>query len=369
VAPVSPVTTATESAGVRATRARTIPEATPGTPGTLAEVMAAQAETAAPVVRAVPVEDQVGAGVPEMEVVAPVLPVEDLLGAGVPGMEVVELVPEVAAAAQEVEVVPQSPADKAAIRSAATRVTGCSRAVGVNSGQVYGFDRPGLRRACWGSGAPHGGDARAFTRPPRVFAALILPLVVPLGSSAPAAGETVVGPHRPKPSALDARVAYWKRICAEFGAGEFVLHDRENLGVIHDVVQVGAGAKSVHELATLFSFSSEFPGTRRRQLAPVSRLSVASPDGRSAWLRVLQLLPDSPNPRRPVPHPVHFKLCSILAPVEKLTHCAGFMKNAFPVDRLLHVVHFHDQFSLTRRRCAAGLSPEIFSLDPSPQPT
>lgn len=185
MAPVSPVTTAAESAGVRVTRARTIPEATPGTPGTLAEATAAaQAETAAPVVRVVPVEEQVGVEVPEeaaqeveaelevagRAVVARVLPVEEQVGVGVPEVEAVELVLEVpAAAAQEVEVVAQRGVDKAAIRSATTRATGYSRACGVNSGRLYEFDRPGLGRAALGSGAPHRGSCADIQSPSPCF--------------------------------------------------------------------------------------------------------------------------------------------------------------------------------------------------------
>ncbi len=73
---------------------------------------------------------------------------------------------------------------------------------------------------------------RTASRPPLVFAALILPLLVPLASSA--SGETEIGPHFPKPPALHARVEFWKRIYTEFEVGDFDLHDGENLGVIYD---------------------------------------------------------------------------------------------------------------------------------------
>jgi hypothetical protein len=42
----------------------------------------------------------------------------------------------------------------------------------------------------------------------------------------------------PKPPLLDAQVQFWKQIYSDFGAGDFVLHDRENLAVIYEVVHV-----------------------------------------------------------------------------------------------------------------------------------
>ncbi len=74
------------------------------------------------------------------------------------------------------------------------------------------------------------------------LAALILPLLLPPATSAAAASESEISPHFPKPPALHARVEFWKRIYTEFGVGDFVLHDRDNLGVIYDVVQVNGTA-------------------------------------------------------------------------------------------------------------------------------
>ncbi len=140
------------------------------------------------------------------------------------------MVLQVPAAAAQVAVA-QSRADKAAIRSATTRATGCSRAVGVHSGRLHEFDRPGLGRAL---ACCTGDHVRTSSRPPLVFAAMILPLLVPLAPSAPAASETEVSPHFPKPPDLQARVEFRKRMYTEYGVGDFVLHDRENLGVIYD---------------------------------------------------------------------------------------------------------------------------------------
>ncbi len=45
-------------------------------------------------------------------------------------------------------------------------------------------------------------------------------------------------PHFPKPVALTPNVAFWKQVYTEHGIGDFVLHDRDHLGVIYDVVRV-----------------------------------------------------------------------------------------------------------------------------------
>ncbi len=83
-----------------------------------------------------------------------------------------------------------------------------------------------------------GDQVRTFSCPPIALAALILPLLLPPATSAAAASESEISPHFPKPPALHARVEFWKRIYTEFGVGDFVLHDRDNLDVIYDVVQV-----------------------------------------------------------------------------------------------------------------------------------
>jgi hypothetical protein len=45
-------------------------------------------------------------------------------------------------------------------------------------------------------------------------------------------------PHFPTPVALSPNVAFWKQIYTEHGVGDFVLHDRDNLGVIYGIVRV-----------------------------------------------------------------------------------------------------------------------------------
>ncbi len=79
------------------------------------------------------------------------------------------------------------------------------------------------------------------TNTPRLFLAAILttaliPLVLPVAASAEHEGGN---PHFPRPPALHANVEFWRQIYAEFGVGDFVLHDRNNLAVIYDVVNVG----------------------------------------------------------------------------------------------------------------------------------
>ena len=44
--------------------------------------------------------------------------------------------------------------------------------------------------------------------------------------------------HFPRPFLLEPNVQFWKRIYTAYGVGDFVLHDRERLGVIYGVVRV-----------------------------------------------------------------------------------------------------------------------------------
>jgi hypothetical protein len=56
----------------------------------------------------------------------------------------------------------------------------------------------------------------------------------------PAAADVshALNPHFPKPVALAPNVAFWKQVYTEHGVGDFVLHDRDNLGVLYGVVRV-----------------------------------------------------------------------------------------------------------------------------------
>ncbi|MBI4735996.1 MAG: lytic transglycosylase domain-containing protein, partial [candidate division NC10 bacterium] len=82
-------------------------------------------------------------------------------------------------------------------------------------------------------------------------AILIAFVLLPLTPPALAASEPeVANPHFPRPPALQAHVEFWKRIYAEFGVGDFVLHDRENLAVLYDVVQT-TGTTNQHRAAEM----------------------------------------------------------------------------------------------------------------------
>lgn len=52
-------------------------------------------------------------------------------------------------------------------------------------------------------------------------------------------GAEMQSPHFPRPLQLEPNVEFWKQIYTEYGVGDFVLHDRNNLGVIYGVVRVG----------------------------------------------------------------------------------------------------------------------------------
>ena len=60
----------------------------------------------------------------------------------------------------------------------------------------------------------------------------------PVAEPIPELASAPLSTHFPKPPALYASVEFWKRMFTEFGVGDFVLHDRDNLHVIYDVVQV-----------------------------------------------------------------------------------------------------------------------------------
>ncbi|MGE5848655.1 MAG: lytic transglycosylase domain-containing protein [Candidatus Methylomirabilota bacterium] len=108
-----------------------------------------------------------------------------------------------------------------------------------------------------------------------LLAILALPVVLSQLSAAVAASEAVgISPHFPKPSALHANVEFWKRIYTEFGVGDFVLHDRDNLYVIYDVVQVNGttNERRAEELA-----KPEVERTRERYEGILVSLAQSTP--------------------------------------------------------------------------------------------
>jgi hypothetical protein len=83
-------------------------------------------------------------------------------------------------------------------------------------------------------------------------------------------------PHFPTPVALTPNVAFWKQIYTEHGVGDFVLHDRDNLGVIYGVVRVTEQANQIRaeQLA-----KPEFDRARARYRETLLRLADgASPE-------------------------------------------------------------------------------------------
>jgi membrane-bound lytic murein transglycosylase D len=66
------------------------------------------------------------------------------------------------------------------------------------------------------------------------FASALFPLTV----SAFVDEFDAPNPYFPRPPALSANIEFWKRIYSQYGVGDFVLHDRENLAMVYDVVHV-----------------------------------------------------------------------------------------------------------------------------------
>jgi membrane-bound lytic murein transglycosylase D len=70
-----------------------------------------------------------------------------------------------------------------------------------------------------------------------ILIAITLPSSIQLVHAAD--GVEPQNPYFPKPPLLEPNVDFWKQIYTEYGVGDFVLHDRNNLGVIYGVVRVG----------------------------------------------------------------------------------------------------------------------------------
>jgi len=80
---------------------------------------------------------------------------------------------------------------------------------------------------------------QALTSRTLLAAILIISTLLSLTAPAPVAGqEDPIHPDFPRPPALSTNVEFWKRIYTEFGVGDLVLHDRENLAMIYDVVHI-----------------------------------------------------------------------------------------------------------------------------------
>ncbi|MBI4537334.1 MAG: lytic transglycosylase domain-containing protein [candidate division NC10 bacterium] len=77
----------------------------------------------------------------------------------------------------------------------------------------------------------------------RVALALFLTTcLAPLLPCLAAAGEQDAPSHFPRPSVLQPNVDFWRQVYTEYGLEDFILHDRENMAVIYEVVRVAATA-------------------------------------------------------------------------------------------------------------------------------
>jgi peptidoglycan lytic transglycosylase D len=71
------------------------------------------------------------------------------------------------------------------------------------------------------------------------IALLVLTALFPaLWPAAAGADAVPPAPLFPKPPRLEPNVEFWKRIYTNYGIGDFLLHDRENVLIIYDVVRV-----------------------------------------------------------------------------------------------------------------------------------
>jgi membrane-bound lytic murein transglycosylase D len=70
------------------------------------------------------------------------------------------------------------------------------------------------------------------------FVWLQIPLLRSPGPALAAEPSEGRSPHFPRPPVLTANVEFWRQVYTDFGVGDFVLHDRDNLGVVYDVVRV-----------------------------------------------------------------------------------------------------------------------------------
>lgn len=104
---------------------------------------------------------------------------------------------------------------------------------------------------------------------------LVLIAIVPLTPGGSAAGESeAISPHFPKPLALSSNVVFWKRIYAEFGVGDFVLHDRDNLAITYGVVHVNG---TTNEIRAAEAAKPEIQRLRARYEDILTRLADGIP--------------------------------------------------------------------------------------------
>jgi hypothetical protein len=110
----------------------------------------------------------------------------------------------------------------------------------------------------------------------RVFLAFILFGSALFALTAPALADVydATSPDFPRPPALSAYIEFWKRIFTEFGVGDFVLHDRDNLGVIYGVVRVNG---ATNEVRAAEAANPEIQRLRARHEGILTRLADGIP--------------------------------------------------------------------------------------------
>ena len=121
-----------------------------------------------------------------------------------------------------------------------------------------------------------------------VLAPILLALVFSLSprEACPTDGAGSRTHHFPEPDSLKPNVAFWEQIYTAYGIGDFVLHDRERLGVIYAVVRV-TGTTDPVRAADLAK--PEVQRLRARYRDVLSALAAGvppdalGPDGRMLW--------------------------------------------------------------------------------------
>jgi membrane-bound lytic murein transglycosylase D len=121
-----------------------------------------------------------------------------------------------------------------------------------------------------------------------VWAAILIALTLS-SSVQPARAANGAGPqnlHFPTPPLLEPNVAFWKQIYTAYGVGDFVLHDRENLGVLYGVVRVDERANQVRAAELAKPELQRQRGTYQeilRQLATGIPPEALGPAGQAVW--------------------------------------------------------------------------------------
>jgi len=99
----------------------------------------------------------------------------------------------------------------------------------------------------------------------------IVPLLPPPGASADEAAADGVFPL---PAALQPNVEFWRQVYTGYGVEEFVLHDRENLEIVYDIVRV---EETTNQALALERARPEIRRVRERYEGILAGLAQGSP--------------------------------------------------------------------------------------------